>query len=107
MVDLGLISKEIEFFHCEKENELYLNWSGLKDKMNLSSVYEKYRHLFGFSSFPDVEEEGLHGRASCMFLLYSRSASLRLSSSAPPLPESIFKGLKVFQPSRHAFSQDS
>jgi len=55
MVDLDSISKEIEFFHCEKENELYLNWSGLKDEINLSSVYEKYRHLFSFSSFPDVE----------------------------------------------------
>jgi len=46
MVDLNSISKEIERFHYEKESEFYLNRSGLKDEMNLSSIYEKYRHLF-------------------------------------------------------------
>jgi len=46
MVNLDSVSKEMELFHCEKENELYLNWSGLKDEMNLSSIYRKYRHLF-------------------------------------------------------------
>jgi len=46
MVDLDSVAKEMEHFHCEKESEFYLNWSGLKDEMNLSSIYEKYRHLF-------------------------------------------------------------
>jgi len=46
MVNLDSVSKDIELFHREKENEFYLNWSGLKDEMNLSSIYMKYRHLF-------------------------------------------------------------
>jgi len=57
MVDLDSISKEMELFHCEKEKEFYLNWSGLKDEMNLSSIYEKYRHLFREDLILDLKAE--------------------------------------------------
>jgi len=46
MFDLDSVAKEMEHFHREKESEFYLNWSGLKEEMNLSSIYEKHRHLF-------------------------------------------------------------
>ena len=57
MVDLDSISKEIERFHCEKEIEFYLNRSGLKDEMNLSSIYQKYRHLFREDLILNVKAE--------------------------------------------------
>jgi len=57
MVDLDSVSKEMEHFHWEKEREFYLNWSGLKDEMNLSSIYEKYRHLFSEDLILDIKAE--------------------------------------------------
>jgi len=57
MVDLSLILKEMEHFHWEKESEFYLNWSGLKDEMNLSSIYEKYRCLFREDLILDIRAE--------------------------------------------------
>jgi len=57
MVDLDSVLKEMEHFHSEKEREFYLNWSGLKDEMNLSSIYEKYRHLFREDLILDIKAE--------------------------------------------------
>jgi len=57
MVDLDSLSKEMELFHCKKENEFYLNRSGLKDEMNLSSIYEKHGHLFREDLIQNIKAE--------------------------------------------------
>lgn len=46
MYDLGRVRLDVENFCSELGNEWYLNLAGLKDKMNLSAIYEKYNRLF-------------------------------------------------------------
>jgi len=33
-------------FCSDVNKEWYLNWAGLKDELNVSVIYEKYKHLF-------------------------------------------------------------
>ena len=46
MVDWNKVRLDVENFATEKEREWFLNWAGLKEEMNLSAIYKKYRHLF-------------------------------------------------------------
>jgi len=46
MYDLEKIRIEVENFCSNINKEWYLNWAGLKDELNISAVYEKYKHLF-------------------------------------------------------------
>lgn len=41
MYDLERVRLDVENFCSELGNEWYLNLAGLKDKMNLSAIYEK------------------------------------------------------------------
>jgi len=44
--DLDKIRIDVEHFCSDLGKEYYSNWSGLKDELNISTVYEKYKHLF-------------------------------------------------------------
>jgi len=46
MYDWDKIRRDVENFCSEMEKEWYLNWAGLKEEMNLSPIYNKYKHLF-------------------------------------------------------------
>ena len=46
MYDWNKIRRDVENFCSEMEKEWYLNWAGLKEEMNLSPIYNKYKHLF-------------------------------------------------------------
>ena len=46
MLDLTKIERSIDSFLALTEKEIYLNWAGLKEELNLSSIYEKYDWLF-------------------------------------------------------------
>lgn len=46
MLDLNKIRLDVENLCSETSKEYYLNWAGLKDEMNISAIFEKYRHLF-------------------------------------------------------------
>jgi hypothetical protein len=44
--DLDKIRRDVENFSSDVNKEYYLNWGGLKDELDISAVYEKYKHLF-------------------------------------------------------------
>lgn len=44
----------MEKFSQQVDEEYYLNWSGLKEEMDLSSIYDRYRHLFDMSLVEDL-----------------------------------------------------
>jgi len=46
MHNLDDIRRSLEIFFIESAQETYLHLSGLKAESNLSSIYEKYKHLF-------------------------------------------------------------
>jgi hypothetical protein len=48
MINFSLekIRQDLENFSVEMQREWYLNWSGQKDDLRLSDIYEKYSHLF-------------------------------------------------------------
>ena len=46
MYDWNKIRRDVENFCSEMEKEWYLNWAGLKEEMNLSPIYNRYKHLF-------------------------------------------------------------
>jgi len=46
MYDLDKIKIDVGNFCSNINKEWYLNWAGLKDELNVSAIYEKYRHLF-------------------------------------------------------------
>ena len=57
MVDWTRIRLDVENFSTEKEREWFLNWAGLKTEMNISAIYEKYRHLFTKPLILEVKEK--------------------------------------------------
>jgi len=46
MYDLEKIRVDVEIFCSNINKEWYLNWAGLKDELNISAIYEEYKHLF-------------------------------------------------------------
>lgn len=46
MYNLDKIRIDVGNFCSDVNKEWYLNWAGLKDELNVSAIYEKYRHLF-------------------------------------------------------------
>ncbi|WXG43772.1 MAG: hypothetical protein WED04_07020 [Promethearchaeati archaeon SRVP18_Atabeyarchaeia-1] len=46
MLNLERFRSDVDGFSQDSELEYYLNWSGQKDELNLSGIYEKYGHLF-------------------------------------------------------------
>jgi len=62
MYDWNEIRQDVENFCSEMEREWYLNWAGLKEVMNLSAIYDKYRHLFTKELILAVKEERRHAK---------------------------------------------
>jgi oligoendopeptidase F len=46
VLDLNKVRLDVENLCSEVNREYYLNWAGLKDDMNISGIFEKYRSLF-------------------------------------------------------------
>jgi len=46
MYDLDKIRIDVGNFCSDINKEWYLNWAGLKDELNVSAIYDKYKHLF-------------------------------------------------------------
>jgi len=57
VIDWNKIRLDVENFSVEKEREWFLNWAGLKEEMNLSAIYKKYRHLFTKPLILEVKEK--------------------------------------------------
>jgi len=57
MHDWSKIRRDVENFCSEMEKEWYLNWAGLKEEMNLSPIYNRYKHLFTKDLILAVKEE--------------------------------------------------
>lgn len=62
MYDWNKIGRDVENFCSELEKEWYLNWAGLKEEMNLSPIYNKYRHLFRKELILAVKEKRRHAK---------------------------------------------
>ena len=62
MYDWSKIGRDVENFCSEMEKEWYLNWAGLKDEMNLSPIYNKYKHLFTKDMILAVKEKRKHAK---------------------------------------------
>lgn len=46
MYDLDRIRIDVRNFCRDINKEWYLNWAGLKDELNVSAIYDEYKHLF-------------------------------------------------------------
>lgn len=46
MYDLDKIRIDVGNFCSDTNKEWYLNWAGLKDELNISAIYDEYKHLF-------------------------------------------------------------
>jgi len=62
MYDWNEIRRDMENFCSEMKKEWYLNWAGLKEEMNLSAIYDKYKHLFTKGLILAVKEERKHAK---------------------------------------------
>ncbi|MFQ6106177.1 MAG: M3 family metallopeptidase [Thermoplasmata archaeon] len=62
-MDIEKIRKDMEAFNEKEDEEYYLNWSGQKDDMDLTSIYKEYEHLFTSDTvkFLKSEAEGASG----------------------------------------------
>ena len=56
MFDWDKVRLDVEKFYTEIQREWYLNWAGLKDELNISAIYEKYKHLFTKELISDVRD---------------------------------------------------
>ncbi len=56
MLDLDRIRSDLEEFTSQAVEEYYLNGAGLKDKAEISKIYEKFRHLFNRDIIDYVQE---------------------------------------------------
>ena len=62
MYDWNRIRRDVEDFCSEMEKEWYLNWAGLKEEMNLSAIYNRYKHLFTKELILEVKEKRKHAK---------------------------------------------
>jgi len=62
VVDWNKTRLDVENFFIEIEREGFLNWAGLKDEMNTSAIYEKYRHLFAKPLILEAKEKRKHAK---------------------------------------------
>lgn len=74
MFNLQSFRQNVERF-CEETNfEYYLNWSGQKDDLNISRIYDKYANLFDKESYAGIkqlranEEKGSEGKRRLSYL---------------------------------------
>ena len=59
MLDISKIEEDAENFLSETRKEYYKNLAGLKDEMNLSAIYEKYKHLFSRALIDEIKKRRL------------------------------------------------
>jgi oligoendopeptidase F len=62
MVDWNKVRLDVENFSTEREREFFLNWAGLKEEMNISAIYKKYKHLFTKALILEVKEKRKHAK---------------------------------------------
>jgi hypothetical protein len=56
LFNLERYRKDVEDFSESISLEYYLNWSGQKDDLNLSSIYDQYAHLFDKENLARIKE---------------------------------------------------
>jgi hypothetical protein len=56
LFDLESLRKDVEKFNSETNLEYYLNWSGQKDELNLSKIYDKYARLLDIENVVNIKE---------------------------------------------------
>jgi hypothetical protein len=57
MYNLNKIRADVESFNGEINKEYYLNGAGLKDELNISAIYRKYKHLFDKQLILEVQKK--------------------------------------------------
>lgn len=62
MYDWNKIRRDVENFCSEMQKEWYLNWAGIKEEMNLSAIYDRYKHLFTKELILAVKERRKHAK---------------------------------------------
>jgi len=55
MYSLDKITNDVENFSSDINREYYLNGAGLKDDLNISTIYKKYQHLFNKQLIAEVK----------------------------------------------------
>ena len=74
MFDLEAYRRDVEKFSGETNLEYYLNWSGQKDDLNISGIYDKYTSLFDKESVARIKqlrakgEKGSEGERKLSYL---------------------------------------
>nr|MDO8099514.1 hypothetical protein [Candidatus Njordarchaeota archaeon] len=56
MLDLESFRRDVENFCSEVNLEYYLNWSGLKEELNVSKIFDKYSRLFDRGNIEKIRE---------------------------------------------------
>jgi oligoendopeptidase F len=62
MHNLDKIRADIDDFNGEINREYYLNGAGLKDELNISAIYTKYKHLFDKRLILEVQKKRKQAR---------------------------------------------
>ena len=57
MIDIERIRSDLEEFTSEVDREYYLNGAGLKDNVETSPIYEKFKHLFNRDLIDEVQRQ--------------------------------------------------
>ncbi|MBN2384948.1 hypothetical protein JXQ70_18905 [bacterium] len=75
MLTIETLRRDGEDFYAEKEKEGYLDWSGLKDVVDMQAIYKKYEHLVDESFVPVLqkkyeESEGFEKKQMLHLLLF-------------------------------------
>ncbi|MFQ6128352.1 MAG: hypothetical protein ACE5QW_05575 [Thermoplasmata archaeon] len=56
-MDIERIRADMEVFNEKEDEEYYLNWSGQKDDMDLTSIFKQYEHLFTKETVMNLKSE--------------------------------------------------
>ncbi len=56
MIDLESFRIDVEKFNSETNLEYYLNWSGQKDELKISKIYDKYSHLLDMKNVREIKQ---------------------------------------------------
>jgi len=56
-MDIEKIRADLEAFNEKEDEEYYMNWSGQKDDMDISSIFKEYEHLFTMDTVKFLKSE--------------------------------------------------
>jgi hypothetical protein len=56
-MDVEKIRADLEAFNEKEDEEYYMNWSGQKDDMDITSIFKEYEHLFGLDTVKFLKSE--------------------------------------------------